>query len=527
MAENTAGGGGPPAAPQRRWQAPCPNCGAPVAFQSAASAVAICGYCRSTVVRDDDSLRKIGESAELFDEHTPLQLGTGGSFQNRKFTLIGRLQWGYSGDAGGPADEGRWNEWRLQFDDSGNGWLSEDNDQYVLVFDVEGDPGAPPFQQLAPGQPVALAGKTWRVASLVNARALAAEGELPSIPPGGSTIPIADLRNESNQVATLEYAVNGPPRLSIGQPIRLAALALSNLREGFNADTETLKAQGFPCPECGAPIEVKLADTRSLTCSSCHSVVDISKGVGAEVTAYRQGERTPPRIPLGSTGVLAIAGGEAISWQVVGFSVKEGHAGNQEDSFTWQDYLLYNREEGFAFLVDSNEGWIGFRTLTGVPTIIGAGAAVDWNGGRYRLMDRYPATVRYVEGEFYWQVVRGQVTQTFDYNGMGAIANRRLSSENTQSELVWSQGVIIPSSVIQQAFPVDGRPQQQQQQVNLADVRPVSGSQNISWVIWLIVIIVILILLSRCGGGGGYYGGYPVGTGGGSYGGYSSGGGHK
>ena len=46
--------------PQRRWQAACPNCGAPVEFASAASASAVCSFCRSTLLRDGDVLRKIG-----------------------------------------------------------------------------------------------------------------------------------------------------------------------------------------------------------------------------------------------------------------------------------------------------------------------------------------------------------------------------------------------------------------------------------------------------------------------------------
>lgn len=503
---------GAPAAPQRRWEAPCPNCGAPVAFQSAASPVAICGYCRSTVVRDGDALRKIGESAELFDDRSALQLGTSGQFQNRGFTLIGRLQLGYGG-SGATDVEGRWNEWHALFDDQRNGWLSEDNDQYVFVFDVDGDPDAPPSVQLQPGRSVQLAGKPWRVASRVQARALAAEGELPSPPALGVAVPIVDLRNEQDQVATLEYPESGPPKLSIGQSVRLDALQLKNLRDGFGAGTQTLHAQGFPCPECGAPIEVKLAETQSLTCGNCKSVVDVSKGVGAELTAYRQGQTFEPLIPLGRTGVLSIAGGPAVPWQVVGFAVKNGQS--EDDAFSWRDYLLYNRQEGFAFLVDSSEGWVGFRTLTGVPSGVGD---VTWQGIRFRRTESYLATVVFVEGEFYWKVDRSQQTRTVDFVGPDG---RRLSREQNESEVVWSQGQMLPAATIQQAFALEAS----SIPVNLADVRPTtSGARLGSWVVWLIVIIIVLILLSRCGGGGG---GYYYGTGGGSYGGYSSGGGHK
>ena len=517
---------GAPAAPQRRWEAPCPNCGAPVAFQSAASPVAICGYCRSTVVRDGDALRKIGESAELFDDRSALQLGTSGQFQNRGFTLIGRLQLGYGGSGAGDV-EGRWNEWHALFDDQRNGWLSEDNDQYVFVFDVDGDPGAPPSVQLQPGRSVQLAGKPWRVASRVQARALAAEGELPSPPALGVAVPIVDLRNEQDQVATLEYPESGPPKLSIGQSVRLDALQLKNLRDGFGAGTQTLHAQGFPCPECGAPIEVKLAETQSLTCGNCKSVVDVSKGVGAELTAYRQGQTFEPLIPLGRTGVLSIAGGPAVPWQVVGFAVRRGQQAMEQ--FRWYDYLLFNREAGFAFLADTSEGWIGFRTLTGAPKK--TAEAVIWKDVHYRADTAsgeaidyraddhfYTAKVLYVEGEFYWRVTRNQTQKVADYISFRS-SSERLSCEQSDAEIVWSEGNTIPASLISSAFGLATTAASVDR-----DVRPYSGARLGSWVVWLIVIIIVLILLSRCGGGGG---GYYYGTGGGSYGGYSSGGGHK
>ena len=53
---------------QRAYRAACPNCGAPVEFASAASASAVCSFCRSTLVREGEALRRIGQSAELFDD---------------------------------------------------------------------------------------------------------------------------------------------------------------------------------------------------------------------------------------------------------------------------------------------------------------------------------------------------------------------------------------------------------------------------------------------------------------------------
>jgi hypothetical protein len=97
--------------PQRVYRAPCPGCGAPVEFRSAQSTHAVCSYCHSTVVRDGDTLSRIGKMAELFDDHSPLQLMAAGRWQARGFTLVGRLQ--YKGPSG------TWAEWNVLFDDGG------------------------------------------------------------------------------------------------------------------------------------------------------------------------------------------------------------------------------------------------------------------------------------------------------------------------------------------------------------------------------------------------------------------------
>ena len=65
--------------------------------------MAVCTFCKSTLVREDDALRRIGQSAELFDDHSPLALGTRGRYQGEPFLLVGRVQMA-SGPVGGSGD---------------------------------------------------------------------------------------------------------------------------------------------------------------------------------------------------------------------------------------------------------------------------------------------------------------------------------------------------------------------------------------------------------------------------------------
>ncbi len=538
--------------PQRAYRAACPNCGAPVEFRSAASAFAVCSFCKSTVVREGEALRKIGESAELFDDHSPLQLGAAGKYQGAAFTLVGRLQYRYA--------DGTWNEWHALFDGADgagkSAWLSEDNGRYVIAFDLPLAGDAPSAASLRAGTPVVVTGQAWTVASSTSATLIAAQGELPQRPKLDGSFVVADLRNPRGEVATLDYTEPAAPRWSIGRSVAISELAMSGLAD---ASEKSLKGRSIACPNCGAALAVKLATTQSIVCHQCRSVVDVSAGVGGDLQHYRQSNEGPggavaePQLPLGSTGTLAL-GKAALPWQVVGYveRCEVDQAPDDEQSF-WREYLLYHRSEGFAFLVDAQDGWSWSAPITGVPS--GSGAVVNHQGAVYRKLYDYTGMVTYVLGEFYWQVTKNQRTFNSDYQGTGGAAAKRLNRERTGSgagaeEVVWSAGETLTADAVMKAF----RLAPEQRAALQRDALPTSlGSASlIAKIVFWVFIIIVVFMLFRCSSGGGgsrdcdqtratfgaasseYQncvnsqrsgGGY--GTSGGSFGGYSSGGGHK
>ncbi|MBL8330408.1 MAG: DUF4178 domain-containing protein [Rubrivivax sp.] len=530
----------PPAEParaQRAWRAACPNCGAPVDFRSAASTTAVCSFCRSTLARDGETLQRIGQAAELFDDHSPLQLGASGRLQGIAFTLVGRLQMAYA--------EGTWNEWHVLFDNGRSGWLSEDNGAYVLGFDTALPGDAPPFLELQPGRRLTLAGSSWDVASLVLAHVLSAQGELPRRPPP-STLEygVVDLRNAQGEVATLDYADPAGVQFSVGRSASLAELAMQGLRE---TSEKTLRAGALNCPSCGAALELKLAGTQSLACPQCHALIDVSQGTGAQMRAVQQSAAPAggrgPTLPIGQTGRLSIGaqGQDApLDWQVVGYLLRQDEPEDGESPTPWSEYLLFNRTAGFAFLVDSSEGWSLVRPLTGAPETRGEQAR--WQGEPYRQRYSYVARVTWVEGEFYWRVRRDERARVTDYAGEGPARGKLMSREQTGSEVTWSAGRQMPAAEVAQAFGLAGgslRP----------DVKPLASGGGLSFVGLLVAffaLLIIVLLFTRCaadddcddvaqayGAQSNEYrqcvnarrtGGS---TGGGSWGGSSGGGGHK
>jgi hypothetical protein len=527
--------------PQRAYRAACPNCGAPVDFRSPASAFAVCSFCKSTIVRDGEALRRTGQSAELFDDHSPLQLGASGVYLQRPFTLVGRLQY--------RTEQGTWNEWHALFDAGPSGvprpaWLSEDNGRYVIALEAPLDGPAPAPDTLVAGQRLMLAGQAWSVASVVEATLIAAQGELPSPPVTDRPFTVADLRNTRDEVATLDYGDSTRPRWSLGRSVALAELQMKGLAE---AGEKTLKARGVECPNCGTALEVKLDSTQSIVCHNCKAVVDVSQGVGGDLQHYLQVNAQDggnPQIPLGSQGTLTL-GKAALPWQVVGYVERcEVAQEDGDEQSTWREYLLYHRNEGFAFLVDAEDGWSWTAPITGVPDSAGSGA--KYQGVLYRKLYDYVGKVTYVLGEFYWKLELDQTTNNTDYVGTGGNARKRLNRERTgegrAQEIVWSAGETLDADVVLKAFKL--APEMATALKRDALPTSMNASSVLAKVFFWAFVIVVLLMLFRCSsdddcdelrdGYGASSAEYQSclarnrsRTSGGSFGGFSSGGSHK
>jgi len=324
-------------ATQRHYRAPCPGCGAPVEFHSAQSTHAVCAYCQSTVVRSGEVLSRLGKMAEVFDDHSPLQLQASGRItldgQPQRFTLVGRLQW--------HAEAGRWTEWYALLDDGSTATLSEDNGAYVFTRPLAAQRNLPDAPRFVVGSTTAINGKRYSVAANLQAQLLAAQGELPKLPALGQPCTLVELRSEDGEVLAIDYS-SQPPHLEHGRAVRLEALEMSGLRDAADKDE---RARQFDCPQCGAPVQVQLDTTQSCTCPSCASLIDLRQGIGGELRAALQDEPVRPSIALGKVGRF-----EGVDWQVVGFQHRMGQEAGDDEQFGWDEYLLFNRQRGFIFL---------------------------------------------------------------------------------------------------------------------------------------------------------------------------------
>ncbi|CAN7561344.1 DUF4178 domain-containing protein [Variovorax sp. LjRoot178] len=137
-----------------------------------------------------------------------------GRIQDRTFTLVGRLQYGYDGR--------RWTEWIAAFDGERTGTLSEDNGAFVFSLLFALTQPLPPAEQLRLGATTAVEGQSYTIASNEQVALFAAQGELPKLPELGRPFAVVELRNERGLVPSLDYG-SAPPTAALGRSVPTSA----------------------------------------------------------------------------------------------------------------------------------------------------------------------------------------------------------------------------------------------------------------------------------------------------------------
>jgi hypothetical protein len=437
-----------------------------------------------------------------------------GKWDGKPFTLIGRLQYKYA--------QGTWSEWIAGFDDGSMSSLSEDNGAFVFSNAFTSKSPVPEAAQFEVGHTTAINGKTFSIAANHNVFLISAQGELPKLPPLNAAFNMVELRGDQGDVISIDYG-SEPPALSTGRAVLLEDLQLKGLKD---EQTKAESGQQFACPNCAASLQVSLASTKSLTCKSCNSIIDVSHGVAGQLSHALQTEPVAPLIALGSSGQL-----QGVMWQLVGFQHRMGYEVDDPDEhFGWTEYLLYNQKRGFTFLVDSTEGWSLATPTTGAPTLSPNSSTATYLGKNYPQKYSYQAETQYVAGEFYWRVERGQKSYNSDFQ-KGAVV---LSREETPNEVTWSMGSKLSSAAVAKSFGLKDDALNGglgNDVFNAGDAKPMSSIAGLSINTVFILVLVLLLFLfsiSRCSSCDPRVENCSSSrSSGGSYGGFSSGGGHK
>ncbi len=469
-------------------KANCPSCAAPIEFQKGSTIVLVCPFCRSAVARTDRGLSDLGKVAEIMDSESPLKLGLKGQYKNERFELTGRAQMRH--ELGGV-----WDEWYATFSNGWVGWLAEAQGKFYLTFYQPLPNGAqiPSFEQLQLGQPVTAipSQNPLMVTEKGTATSVAADGEIPYRLEPNERSNYADLSGKNNAFGTIDYSIN-PPWTFVGSQVSLEEIGLGAAKS-VKREARTVSTEGVGCPNCGGPLSLTAPDkAERVTCPYCNSLLDVNRGKLTWLKALN-----PPPVPpdfvlkIGMEGVFMNDAKFRIIGAVVRSVTIEGI------KYFWHEYLLYNPLIGFRWLVHSDNHWNYVEPVNPADVestqIYGTGSTVNYKGQTYKIFQDAPATVEFVQGEFYWRVEQGETVRAVDY----VAAPLMLSQEASNNEINWSVGVYQTNADIEKAFNITDLPKPW----SVAPNQPFTGGFYIKAGFAMLGLLCLVAFLSTIVGG--------------------------
>lgn len=409
--------------------APCPACGAQIEFTIGSSIVVVCEYCRSLVARTDRDLKDLGKVAALVETPTVLQRGVPGKYRGVGFRIVGRTQMRHE-------QGGIWNEWYAAFDDLRWGWLAEAQGKYYVTFLTSA-------KKLLPRDSIAVGQKTdgMVITEIGRATLVSAEGEIPWQAEPDSVYAYADLSGAQKQFGTLDFSED-PPLFFKGEETTLRELGISIEQTGKSKRVAVAK---LSCPKCGAALDLVAPDqAERVICPSCNAMHDVTDGKLEFLQSLKQkGPR--PKIKLGSRGKI-----EGVEYAVAGFVARSV---TFDRKYYWTEYLIFNPNEGFKWLVDSDDHWSLATPLNAGdvddPEPTGVASRVSHDGKTFKVFQDATATVESVLGEFYWKVVAGEKVRAIDWIAPPLGITKEIANK---AEVNYTLARYVPADEVKTAF---------------------------------------------------------------------------
>ena len=163
-----------------------------------------------------------------------------------------------------------------------------------------------------------------------------------------------------------------------------------------------------------------------------------------------------------------------------------------EDTYSWDEYLLFNPYKGFRYLTEYNGHWnfVHVESALPEPSRSAGKLAMHYGGKTYLSFDSMTASTVYVLGEFPWRVQTGDSVACQDFVAPPSM----LSSESTGGEITWSCAEYMTGSQVWQAFRLPGSPPPAYG-IFANQPSPYGGSIGSSWRTWLWLNVALAGLL--------------------------------
>ena len=249
---------------------------------------------------------------------------------------------------------------------------------------------------------------------------------------------------------------------------------------------DKISADRLTCPGCKGSVQIYgLGKSCTIGCPYCGTIFDIGDSDYVLLKALDKNQ-IEPRIPLGTKGKF----GEDI-FQVIGLVVRTDGTG----VYQWEEFLMFNPYKGFRWLV-LNQGHWSFVTPVKpgpkesgrtVRTPVGDRLALKYEGKTFKQFLTGQAKVRYVIGEFYWQIRQNDLTDVADYIAPPFM----LSKEAANREVFWSLGEYMTGNEIKAIFPNCYFPSA----YGVAPHQPVLKGADLKYILPFMIITLVYMLV--------------------------------
>lgn len=410
----------------------CPSCGAPVQFSAGTARIVICASCSTVVARTDGQLEGHGQALPITDTDSPVSVGLAGTYRGSGFRVVGRLQ----------KDHGRgpWDEWYLAFDDGREGWLSESEGEWHLMFGA-GRTHEYKLSALRPMSRITIGARIFTVEEIGQSRTVTAEGQLPSDLDTESYQHYLDATGIKGTFATLDYGrTDDLAEIFVGTVVELSELGFDP--NELRPRAKYIKLQQARCTQCNGPLELKAPDqAMRVACPYCNALLDVTGGKLSFLQQLKKPEHAP-FIPLGTKGKL-----NGVEWTCLAFLIRSCVVDGRR--YPWDEYLLWNKEKGFRWLMQQNGHWIFLTPIPAGEVVVRmGGGSAEYGNRSFKAFQRVGATTEYVLGECYWAVEPGEFATAVEY----IAPPYSLNSDGNEREITWTYGEYLPGKVIADAF---------------------------------------------------------------------------
>ncbi|MFO7562118.1 MAG: DUF4178 domain-containing protein [Enhygromyxa sp.] len=215
------------------------------------------------------------------------------------------------------------------------------------------------------------------------------------------------------------------------------------------------KTGAIECPACGAPITLRsFGAIEQVACSYCGTVCKPEHDGSLDILQRAERQRRPSALPLHQRGEI-----DGVLWEIIGITWRQVVA--EGVPYPWQEFLLFNPYEGFRWLIYSmSDGvWSFGGALPGAAEAIpGAHPRVRYAGEEYKHFNSGDAQTLYVEGEFPWQVLVGDVASTNDYICPPKLISIEVQHTEQGADVNFTQMREISAAEVWAAFRIPGNP---------------------------------------------------------------------